>query len=195
VEIHLLNLCYAVRMGLQKIPSVSPLQRGGRDSYLKNRLGIYTLSIFLLILVLLFSAAGCRTAATRDTPAENDSTVRNPYELEKKLLPPEVRELFYAVKDSLDYAAVTGGIDGPLEDAAEGPPAENALSDYERVTSDLLSRLERKFVIERYAADQWNYELIVSRRSRPDEKYKATRERMYRWEKGGWDSIGPYLHR
>ena len=148
----------------------------------------------ILGLVFLFSAAGCRNAGTPGTPIPNEPTVRSPYEIEKRLLPPEVHELFYAVKDSLDYAVVTGDMTGPFEEMPEDPSPQESLTDYDRVTPQLLNRFGQTFVVELYAVDGWNYELIVLRRSRPDEKYRATRERMFRWVESRWEPIGPYLH-
>lgn len=160
-----------------------------------QRVGIFLLWISLLGLVFLYSAAGCRNTGAPGVPAMNGPAVRNPYEIEKKRLPPEVRQLFYAVKDSLDYAVVTGDVDGPFTEVPEDPPPQASLADYARVTEEVLERFEEDFAVERYRAGRWDYELVVSRRSRPEEKYKATRGQMFRLMDGRWQSIGPYLHR
>jgi hypothetical protein len=120
--------------------------------------------------------------------------IESPYVLEKKKLPGKVHRLFYAVKDSLDYASITGDINGPFEDVPDDPPPKKTLAEYERVTDSLLEDFNREFVVERYIAKDWDYELIVKKRENPNEKYKATRIQTFRFENGEWRSIGLYLH-
>ena len=54
--------------------------------------------------------------------------------LERRIYPEIVHCLFYAIKDSLDYATVTGGINGKLENIPDDPLPEETLAEYERVT-------------------------------------------------------------
>ena len=60
---------------------------------------------------------------------------------------------------------------------------------------EVLDRFEEDFAVELYPAGRWDYELVVSRRSRPEEKYKATPDQMFRLMGGRWQSIAAYLHR
>lgn len=96
--------------------------------------------------------------------------------------PQAVCNLFYAVKDSLDY-----GID-------KHPRPAQRIEDHKRVTSELLERLNREFQILEYRPVGMNYELVVVRRSDPSEKYRATRDAKFRWVDGKWVSLGGYLY-
>ena len=161
---------------------------------IRRKKAIYLGAAVLLVLMHLALKSGCHNSNPSDSKAPEASNVIRSYVTQKKILPPEVHELFYAVKDSLDYAAVTGGTEGPLSDIPEDPPAEKSLDDFERVTPELLENFEQKFSIESYTAEGWNYELIVFRRSHPNEKYKATRKKIYRLAAGQWESLGAYMH-
>jgi hypothetical protein len=144
--------------------------------------------------MLLAFTSGCRISNPSGSKSPEASIVIRSYETQKKILPPKVHELFYAVKDSLDYAAVTGGTEGPLKDVPEDPPAEKSLEDYERVTPELLEDFQQTFSVESYTAEGWDYELIVFRRSHPNKKYKATRKKIYRLADRQWESLGAYVH-
>lgn len=107
------------------------------------------------------------------------------YEAEKQKLPPLVFELFYAVKDSLDYGYIEGHEDPPQPKAS--------LQDYSRVTPELLEAFEKEYQIIQYERIDDDYVLIVSTKAHPQEKYKATRMEKYVFANGQWESLGGYL--
>ena len=107
------------------------------------------------------------------------------YEAERKKLPPLVFQLFYAVKDSLDY--------GYIEGHGEPPQPEASLEEYSRVTSELLETFEKEYQILQYERIGDDYVLIVSSKANPQEKYKATRMEKYVFSNEQWKSLGGYL--
>ena len=151
--------------------------------------------IALWAMALVVAVVACAAGERGDRPSKaSPSSLETPYERERAALPEPVHALFYAVKDSLDYASVTGGSDGQAVDVANDPLPAESLEDYERVTKDLLERFNRDFRIERYAVDGWDYELVVARKDHANEKYKATRRKMFRLKDARWESLGTYLH-
>lgn len=149
------------------------------------------LSVFC---TMALSPAYADDAVPTDAVDPRIETVTPPYALEKKLLPKVIFRLFYAVKESLDYASVTGDIYGEFEDIPEDPPPKETLEEYERVTRDLLEEVDRSFIIEKYATAEWDYELVVRNRKNKEEKYKASRIKMFRFNKGEWESLGMYSY-
>lgn len=131
--------------------------------------------LFLAVLLM----ATVTLAQSNDEPAGLEERLAS----EHQKLPGLVFDLFYAVKDSLDYGAVD-------EDAA---PAEELLG-YRRVTAELLTAFEVDWEIETYRVSGDDYELIVRSRSDGTARYKATRMRRYEWCSDRWNDLGGYLY-
>ena len=130
-----------------------------------------------LILMLSIVSANSQAVPPDDvTPLENSSCVHPE-------LPLPVCELFYAVKESLDYGVL----------GKERQPLEN-LTDYRRVTPELLQRLKQDFIVTSYRRKGNSYELIVTSRADSETRYRATRMIKYRWHDGTWVSLGGYLY-
>lgn len=153
-----------------------------------------TACLFSMFCAIILLCACSEDSSSTDIFEEQSKQITSPYVVEKSKLPEIVHRLFYAVKDSLDYASVTGGINGKLEDIPDDPPPKESLEEYERVTNSLLEEVNRSFIIERYSSEKWNYELIVQARKDKEERYKATRIQMFRFDEGEWKPLGVYLH-
>lgn len=149
---------------------------------------------FLVFCATLMVSACAKNAVLPDVSKQQLQKITSPYVIEKKNLPEVVHRLFYAVKDSLDYASVTGGINGALENLPDEPLPKKALEEYERVTDGLLKEFNSSFIVEKYVAEEWDYELIVQNRKNINERYKATRVQMFRFDEGEWKALGVYLH-
>ena len=142
--------------------------------------------------MLLFGCA--KDTVSEDISERQSERIASPYAIEKSNLPEIVHRLFYAVKDSLDYASVTGGINGELEDVPDDPQPKKSLEEYERVTNSLIEEFNRSFIVKKYSAEEWDYELVVQSRKNKEERYKATRIKMFRFDGGEWKPLGVYLH-
>ena len=121
----------------------------------------------------------------QNAPPQSAQHSMSGYEAEKKKLPPLVFQLFYTVKDSLDY--------GYVEGHGEPPRPKANLQEYSRVTSELLEAFEKEYQILKYERIGDDYILIVSSKANPQEKYKATRMEKYVLSNGRWKSLGGYL--
>lgn len=105
---------------------------------------------------------------------------------QKLVIPIDVWDLFYAVKDSLDYGVIPQGHSNPS-------PLKN-LANYHRVTPGLLTRLGQTFLVESYDVSGENYELVVVCRSDSAIRFKATRSAMFVWRYDHWDLVGEYVY-
>lgn len=106
-------------------------------------------------------------------------------EKEKQLLPEPVFDLFYAVKNSLDY----GHIDGYSTETS--PKTE--LTDYSRVSQKLLKEVTKSYEILSYEIKGDDYILLL--KSKTDEvQYKATRHEKFKLTDKGWVSLGKYIY-
>ena len=141
------------------------------------------LSITIVIILLAPCFSFSETHVSSPKSAEYSMSE---YKAEKKKLTPLVFELFYAVKNSLDY--------GWVEGHGEPPQPKSNLEEYSRVTSELLEAFEKEYHILQYERIGDDYVLIVSSKTNPQEKYKATRMEKYVLSNGQWESLGGYLY-
>ena len=139
-----------------------------------------------IIIIFIFLAPYSPFSEPQNSSPQSTEYPMPEYEAERKKLPPLVFELFYAVKDSLDYGWVEGHGEPPLPEAS--------LQEYSRVTSELLEAFEKEYQILKYERIDDDYVLIVSSKSNPQEKYKATRMEKYELSNGQWRSLGGYLY-
>ena len=102
---------------------------------------------------------------------------------ERAALPTSVFDLFYAIKNSLDYGAV-GEMRQPLPDYKQ----------YSRVTQAIIDTLSLEWEVVGYSVSGAEYEIIVQKKDTPLTKYKGSRMEKFKWEDGGWVSLGGYLY-
>ena len=141
-------------------------------------------ALSIIIVIILLAPCFSFSEAQDSSPKSTESSLSE-YEAEKGKLPPLVFELFYAVKDSLDY--------GYIEGHEELPQPKANLEEYSRVTSELLGAFEKEYQILQYERIGDDYVLIVASKANPQEKYKATRMEKYVFSNGQWESLGGYL--
>jgi len=139
-------------------------------------------AILIPVLLLVLAPLG--------SPQMVDHEFRQPgleeAERQKKVIPIDVWDLFYAVKESLDFGVVPQGHPTPS-------PEEN-IAKYRRVTLDLLTRFSRSFSVESYGVSGEDYELVVVCQSDPAIRFKATRSTMFVWRGDRWDIVGKYVY-
>ncbi len=104
-------------------------------------------------------------------------------EKEREQLPTPVFDLFYAIKDSLDYGVI-GEMREPLPDYKQ----------YSRVTQAILEKLSHEWEVVSYSVSGSDYEITVQSKDDPLTKYKGTRMEKFKWADGGWVSLGGYLY-
>lgn len=143
--------------------------------------GILKILIPLLLMLSFFCFA-----EANDSSEKSAEYYKSQYEVEKKKLPKLVFQLFYAVKESLDYGRTDG--------EGEQPKPKGHLSEYSRVTEDLIKAFNKEYQIEKYDCVGDDYVLIVSRKGNVQEKYKATRMEKFVLLNGNWESLGSYLY-
>ena len=132
------------------------------------------LTAFVVILALT-SAVNTPVPPAEPEPLETAQCI-HPH------LPQPVCELFYAIKESLDYGMGT-----------KHRPFKK-LTDYPRVTKELLERVNQEFRVTLYQPVGDDYQLIVTSRSNSEERYRATRMVKCWWHDDHWVSLGGYLY-
>jgi len=116
------------------------------------------------------------------TPAPAPVAPQDVLAAELSKLPKPVFDLFYALKNSLDYGIEKG----------RRPPKR--LDQYRRVAPEFLAAFKREYRVSRYRVLGDDYELIVRRRSDRSERYRATRTEKFVWKAGRWESLGGYYY-
>ena len=134
-----------------------------------------------VLLLLLAPASDAQQVKQEFLPPEVIEAER-----QKQIIPVDVWNLFYAVKNSLDYGVVPKGqtIPGPLK----------KLTDYRRVTPALLNRADQSFSVGSYSVSGGDYELVVVNRTNPAIRFKATRSAMFVWRSDHWEMVGKYVY-
>lgn len=120
----------------------------------------------------------------------NNGPIPLGYQLQRKVLPELVLEIFYKIKDSLDYGNISAKGLTPSE---KKKPGEN-ISEYSRIDERFLSELQKEFLILSYEYTDSNYELIIINQHNHSRKFKASRKNIYTWENNTWIDLGGYFY-
>lgn len=138
--------------------------------------------IVVFMMIAFYSCSFEHKSSSQESPENYMSE----YKAEEEKLPKLVFQLFYAVKDSLDY--------GDIQGQEKQPQPKVRLTEYSRVTSEFLESFKEKYQVEKYERIGDDYVLIVSNKANTLEKYKATRMEKFLFQNGKWISLGGYLY-
>ena len=135
-----------------------------------------------IIAVLFLTISATVSCASRGPEV---SGPKETFEAHIKKMPEPVWRLFYAVKEDLDYGSIFG-------DEQRGPEAN--LSDYKRVTPEILAAVNESFEIHEYSVDGMEYRLELRSLKDQSTRYLATRAETFEWKSGKWVSLGKYAY-
>ncbi|GEM_PF-4679794 len=96
-----------------------------------------------------------------------------------KELPPPIFDLFYKIKNSLDYGRL------------DSDPIRKPKKD---ISEHLTDKFRNDYYVESYKVLDEDYELIVVGNKNKDVRYKATRYRKYKYSDGKWLDFGEYIY-